>query len=242
MIWMLALVACQPQLPEFVVLSGVVSADRFEASSPLEGATVSTYDAFLEPVDSSTTNMVGFFAAQARAGQNLYLGLEAEGYAHTAFAGVAGLSDAEFPEGQLWLESEDDVAELRAVFSGCPGVDDLDAGIIEGEIRYYAPGYEPDEGSEWPINDTAYVRAYDSDGNAVEACYLYETGAAYDEEAVYTGASGRFAVLGAPTGPVTLEVGYDVEGQSYYQALYYIWVPEGGVVPFWPLYVNLPGT
>lgn len=243
MIWLLALTACQPQLPEFITLSGVVSADHFEASAPLEGVEVASHDAGLELVDTATTNLAGFFALQARAGQNLFLGLEAEGYVHTAFAGVTGLSDAEFPEGQLWLESEEDVAELRALFDGCPGLDaGADAGLIEGEVRFYAPGYEPDEGSEWPIADTAYVRAYNADGDVFEACYLNETGDAYDELEVYTGASGRFAIFDAPTGAVTLEVGYDIEGTPYYQAIYFIWVPEGGAAPFWPMYVNLPGT
>ncbi|MCB9744943.1 MAG: hypothetical protein H6741_29175 [Alphaproteobacteria bacterium] len=240
---LLLLLACY-QIPEFVTLSGEVYADRFEGSDPVPGAELRYRDATTELVETLTTDADGAFSFQASAGQAFYITLGAEGFVDTAFAGTLGIADAAFDPGMLWMESEEDVAELEGLFAGCPELASADplGGLIEGEIRFYAPGYTPDEGSEWPPADTAWVKAYDVDGVSVDACFLDEAGSAYDPEAAYTGPTGRFAIFDAPTGPVTLEVGYDVDEQPYYTAYYYIWVPESGVVPFWPLYVNLPGT
>lgn len=235
----LALLACTP-MPTEVTLTGAVFDDRHSAAGPLEGATVQLYDSALALYSQAQTDADGAFTVMAPAGTPVYFELHAPDFVPTGFSGTTGLSDAAVPDGTLWLESEDDLGELEGSFAGCPGVGEA-SGVIEGEIRYYAEGYEPDEGSEWPIADTAWAIAYDTAGNPTPACYLDAEGAAYDPDAIVTGVSGRFAIFGAPTGPVTLEVGYNMNDEPYWHTYYYMYVPEDGVAPAWPAYVALPG-
>ena len=61
----------------------------------------------------------------------------------------------------------------------------------------------------------------------------------YDPDAEVTGFHGRFAIFDAPVGPVSINVGYWVEDIPYYEAWYYTYVPEGGVTPLYPVWVEL---
>lgn len=235
----LLLLACDP-LPTEITLAGGVFDDRHDAALPLEGATVDLYDSGIQLYSTAQTDVDGRFELLAPAGTPIYFELHAPGFIPTGFSATTGLAAAEVPDGTLWLESEDDLGELEGLFSGCTNEDG--GGLVEGEIRYYAEGYEPDEGSEWPVAEDAWAVVYDLDGNASPACYLNAEGTAYDPEATIVGVSGRFAIFDAPAGPATLEVGYNVGGEPYWHTYYYIYIPEDGVAPAWPAYVALPGT
>ena len=169
----------------------------------------------------------------------VYFDLQAEGYARTGHSGNAGLNDWTVALGELWLESEDDLAELQALYAGCPGVGG-DGGLIAGEVRYWLEGYEPEEG-EWPLATTGFARAYDTEGASWDSCHLDDAGVAYDAEAEVTGETGQYAIFGGPSGPVTLLIGTVIEGQATWAAEYHVYVPEGGIAPLWPSYVPFPG-
>lgn len=235
----LLVLACT-QIPTEISLTGAVFDDRHSAANPLDGATVELYDSAIQLYSQAQTDAEGQFSLLSPAGTPIYFELHAPGFVPTGFAATTGLYDAVVPDGTLWLESEDDMGELEGLFAGCATLG-TPGGIIEGEIRYYADGYSPDEGSEWPIADTAWAIAYDVEGNPTPACYLNEEGTAYDPDAAVTGISGRFAIFGSTTGPVTLEVGYNIDDQPYWHTYYYLYVPESGVAPAWPMYVSLPG-
>ncbi len=61
----------------------------------------------------------------------------------------------------------------------------------------------------------------------------------YDPDARLTGYHGRFVVPNAPTGAVTLEVGYEIEDEPVYSIYYYVYVPVDGVAPVYPAYVEV---
>ncbi|MCB9762879.1 MAG: hypothetical protein H6739_23970 [Alphaproteobacteria bacterium] len=235
----LLLMGCQ-QIPEFVQVSGAVFDDRHSASTVVAGATVRVMDASLEETDVVETGDDGTFSAQARAGQAVFFELSAEGFVPTAFGGTMGIEDAVVPDRVLWMATLDDLGELEGTFAGCPGVGE-GGGLIEGEVRAHVPGAELGDGEEWPFAATAWAVAYDSDGVETDACYLDAETGLYDPEATLTGDTGRFAVFGGPTGPVTLAVGTLLDGAPYYETWFSVYVPDGGVAPIYPAYVPLPG-
>ncbi len=236
MIW--TLLACQAGIPERVMLSGIVFDDRHDEASAVSQASISTLGPeYGEVVGEATSDGRGWFEVEVIAGAPLYMTIEAEGSVPTGFSGMADIADFEVDEGLVWARAESDMDEIRAEFSGCPALDQP-GGVIEGEIRAYLPNYEI-EGGEWPIAPTAYVLAMDGSGaQPTETCYLDDDGF-YSDEATMTGNTGRFAVFGSPTGPVTIEVGYSVDGEPIWAGHYYVHVPEDGTAPLYPLYVEL---
>ncbi len=259
--WIVLLAGCN-ELPEYVTLSGrVLTAPSAEATDSdgalsswwgwegsaeeapgVEGATVVTYDFGLVEVGRATTGEDGAFAVQARAASSIFVEMSAEGYRTTTIAGAMGWEDFQASDGTLWLADDGYVARVAEDFAGCPGADDPDGTLIEGEIRDW-----------WPYGDgylthlvaTGFVRAYDVDGNVYEPCYLAddENAVAYDPEAELTGYWGRFAFFDAPSGPVTLEAGYYVDPDnpdSAWTTLVYLYVAEGGVTPLYPVWVDPP--
>jgi hypothetical protein len=237
MIWMLA--ACQSGIPDRVLLSGVVFDDLHDQASPISEATITTLGPdYGDAIGEATSDGRGWFEVEVIAGGPMYVTVEAEGSLATGFAGMADIADFEVADGAVWARSESDMDEIRAEFDGCPSLDQP-GGVIEGEVRVYLPGYEI-EGDEWPLSATAYVNALDSSGaQPTTTCYLDDDGF-YSEEAEVTGSTGRFAVFGSPTGAVTLQVGYSVDGELVWATTYYVHVPEQGTAPLYPLYVELP--
>ena len=229
------LFACM-QVPEFVNLDGVVYSGM-EGTEGLDGVDVQILDAFEDVVGSDTTAAGGAFSAQARTGQRFYMVLEGEGHAKTSLTGSAGLYDSALEDGAIWMRSDEELAQLEADFAGCPGAGEGGT-VIDGEVRIYVYGYDREE---LPRVETAWALAFDADGNEYEACYLLndETVVEYDPEATETGYHGRYAIFGAPAGPLTLEVGYTLVDQPYYAAWYYIYAAEDSNVPVWPSYVEI---
>ncbi len=232
--WIFLFLACEGPTEE-VSVSGSVFSDRFDDSEPVAGARVQLLDAGLELSADLETNEAGGFSGPVASGGLLYIDLSAEGYATTSFSGSVGFSDLVLPDRTLWMRTDEELAEIRSEFEGCPGADDPEAGLIEGEVRYFMAVDAVDSA---PLVESAWVSAADSESGRVEACYIGEDGT-YDPEATLTGEAGRFALFG-PSGVVTVEVGYEIQDEQIEATLYRLYVPGGGVAPFYPFWVSLP--
>jgi len=220
---------------KFLTLSGKTFSDDSEAV--ISDAQVTTYDFGMMETDSVTTGSDGSFEASVRAGGIFYMELSASGHTTTGIAGSVGQTDFELGDGLAWLRSDEELAVVRADFAGCPGASG-DGAVIEGEIRLAVSGQSVDEAL---LSYTGWAMALDADGNEYPACYLAddELVVAYDSEAIQTGYHGRFAIFDAPTGPISIAVGYYIDGLPYYENYYYLYVPEGGVTPLYPAWVEL---
>jgi len=237
-ITLLLMTACDEPV-QFVTLSGTVFDDRYETADPVPGAEVHTVGLDGGEVDRVTADENGWFEATIPAGTAFFVGVDAEGFVPTGFSGQSALSDYQVSDGLVWLRSEEDKAELEGQFAGCPGNDE-DGGIVEGWVGVALP--VTDTTYRVDLVTTAWVTAYAADGTAYETCYLADdnTDPVYDPDAELTGITGRFTILGSPTGLMTLEAGYWIsqEDDYYMEPVYYvIYVPPGGIAPFYPLYV-----
>lgn len=233
MLLFLVLAGCT-RAPNLVSISGQVADGRDADAEAIPEVQVRTFDNVLYEVDSVVADGRGWFEAQVVANADMYIEVSAPGYATAGFAGLGPAVGTAIEFGGLWTSSDEDMEIIDSAFYGCA---QDEGALVEGQVRLSVQGFTPDEGQDWPIAITAWARAYDSQGNTFPACYLSNEGA-YDAEAVSTGDTGRFAIYGAPTGPVTLEVGYDVAEQTSSQ-LFYIYVPEDGVVSLYSVYLYL---
>jgi hypothetical protein len=225
---------------DFVLLSGrLVSED--DDASPIEGASITAWDYGQVLTDEVTTGADGAFSASVRAGSIFFFSLEAEGHVPTGVTGTVGHFDYAMAEGEhIWMRSDGAMETIRQEFAGCPGADG--GAVIEGIVRLYIPDYEGEyEAEDLPVSNTGWAVAWDNDGNSYDACYLLddEEQVVYDPDATVTGYHGRFAIFDAPAGPLTLEVGYDLEGEPYYSTYYAIYLPGGGTAPLYPAWVEL---
>lgn len=219
--------------PTLITLTGRVVDAPSEDADGISSATVESLDYSFAPVDSDETDGRGSFQVQVYANNNMYFEVSAQGYGTTGFAGFAPGLDTAIDDGLVWMQSEETLAELDNSFGDCA---QQGGALIEGVIRLGVQGYSPEEG-DWPLSTTGFATAYDSAGSSYPACYLSDVGA-YDPEAVETGNSGRFAIYGAPTGPVTLQAGYRVEDSEVVQD-FYLYVPEDGVVSLYSVVLYL---
>ena len=234
----LLLLACVQEAP-LVTFSGVVSDTRDGedgASEVLVETRGPTYDA----VGEGTTDGRGFFEVDVVANTVMFVTFSGEDYAPTGFTGIVGAEDFAVEDGVLYMRTAEEVAALAEVYAGCENADLEGVAVVEGEIRFHIPGYEVDDGGDWPTAPTGYAALTDEAGESWDACYLNEDATAWDEEAEVTGVSGRFAVFGDFSGPAALTVGYEIEGEPYYATDYTVHVPEGGIAPVYPAYVPFP--
>ena len=219
--------------PDLVSISGQVADSREQDAEAIPEVQVRTFDNVLYEVDSVVADGRGWFEAQVVANAAMYIEVSAPGYATAGFAGTGPAVGTALELGALRTTSDAAMEVIDEQFQDCS----QDGALVEGEVRLSVQGFTPDDGQDWPLATSAWARAYDAQGNAYPACYLGESGF-YDPEATATGPTGRFAVYGAPTGPVTLEVGFDVADQSSSQ-VFYIFVPEDGVVSLYAVYLYL---
>ncbi len=219
--------------PELVTISGQVAGGRGDEVEAIPEVQVRTFDQFLTEVDSVQGDGRGWFEAEVVANSPMFIEVSAPGYATAGFAGSAPLVGTAVEFGKLWTTADAAMDVIDGAFGDCaqPGA------LIEGEVRLAVQGYSPEDGQDWPLAKTGWARAYDSEGRAYPACYLGEEGT-YDPAALATGETGRFAIYGAPSGAVTLEVGYDVEETTLAQE-FYLYVPEDGVVSLYAVYLYL---
>jgi hypothetical protein len=231
------LLGCLPD-PSFVTLSGTVFSDAGEDAEPVAGAELHSLARTAEEVDRTTADDSGYFEIQIPSGDAFFIGVEGEGYVPTGFSGQSASSDYAVTDGLIWMHSGGAMDVIQSEFEGCEE-NDADGGVIEGWVGL---GLDTGQGLEAFQVTTAWVTAYDAEATAYETCYLSDDPelVLYDPEAELTGHHGRFLVQGSPTGLSTLEVGYWIDQASDWSIdplLYVIYVPEGGVAPFRPLWV-----
>ncbi len=233
LLWMWA---CQPEA-EFVTLSGTVFSEVGDEGIAVGGAELHTLALTGEVVDRVTADENGFFEAQIPSGAVFFVGVEASGYVSTGFSGQSATTDYPVSDGLIWMRSEESMAVIQSDFDGCDANDE-DGATVEGWVGL---GLDNGEGLESYVVTTAWVTAYDADANPYETCYLADDDEPQlDPEADLTGQHGRFLIQGSPNGLMTLEAGYWIDQSQDWamDSVYYvIYVPEGGVAPFYPLWV-----
>ncbi len=240
-----ALFGCEA---EFIVLTAVVNDGPGDDAPAAPGVEVTSLGYDLGVVETVIADAQGQFEVLLPKGSYFYLELDGDDWARTTWWGIAGQVDATLPEDSLFVLSQADADAVRAKYAGCPGADGVGA-FVYGEVRFYAPGYEPDPGQEWPLAITAAVSLLGEGGEALSACYLDALGLAYDPEARWNGDSGQFAIFELPTGFPTLTVDIltvdeetgEVEDEPLTSESVTIYAPEGGVASMMPFYVTFPG-
>jgi hypothetical protein len=186
---------------------------------------------------SVTSSADGEFSIDAPGGQNIFVEVSGTNLISASFTGVAGIGVVqEVEDGRLFGFSELEYQNWTALFEGCPGIEESQAAVV-GEIRLFGFA-DPETGLE-PLITTGYAWVQDSNGDNYQACYLDDEGTAYDPEAVATGSSGRYAIFGAPVGLSQLTIGYEVAPGTVEDYEYFLWLPQGGVSPRFPSYVEL---
>lgn len=222
-------------LPEEVQLTGTLL-DQYQGSG-LQGAQLQVHDPLGEPWSQATTGADGAFQATVPASSAFFVTFDAEGdYVPTSFTGIAGSSDQVAEEGTLYMRSTSELEALRAEFSACPQVD-AEGAIVEGVVRPYLSVEESNE--ELPTITTAWITVYDASDTAWSACYLDDDGNSLPD-GDRTGNTGRFAVFGVPTGPLSVEVAWEITDDYDLSSWYIVRAPQDGVVPMYPAWVELP--
>lgn len=240
-----ALVGCSP---EFITLTAVVSDGPSEDAPAAPGVEVTSLGYDLGVIETVTADAQGQFEVLLPKGAYFYLELDGADWARTTWWGIAGQVDSSLPDGSLYVLSQADADAVRARYAGCPGADGVGA-FVYGEVRFYAPGYEPEAGQDWPLAITAAATLVGEGGETLSACYLDAEGLAYDPEARWNGDSGQFAIFEVPTGFPKLTVDIltvdeetgEAEDEPLTSSTVTIYAPEGGVASMMPFYVNFPG-
>jgi hypothetical protein len=230
----LLLLACTVDDTVQIAVSGRLFDGPEADALVVAGATVAALDANGEEVDRATSSSLGEFSVQVPGWDTFHLHLGAEGFATTAFSGNAGGVDVTADDGVLWLRSEDELAALRATHAACPSAQD-EGGVVEGLMRLYIPDQEdPDT---LPVVTTGHVSAWTADGVEYPACYLDDEGAS-SADADETGETGRFAVFGVPSGPISVSLSYAQYGVETDPGWYFVWMGEDQVAPLYPALVE----
>lgn len=230
---LLLLTACS-RIPGSVAMTGTLFQDA-SAEAALAGGALSVRDVYGDPYSEATAESDGQFSVDVPAGAFFTLVITGSDAVPTSFSGTASTGDFEVEDGTFWAMGEAELAEQREAWAGCPDADGGGA-IGMGEVRLYVPGNDP---VDLPTVTTAVVSARGSDEVYwTSACYRDDSGI-YDEEATTTGDTGAFALFGLPPGLVTLRLYYTAgltESDTYTWRFY---VPEGGVAPLYPAWVDL---
>lgn len=226
----LLLAACDG-IPDEVVLKGTVFAGP-GASERLGGATLTSWTKDGERFGEATADDQGRFDLPAPVGDTAFVDVEAPGTVRSSFTGVTGI-DRELivDDGLIYGVPQALFDAWAGRFEGCPGLGE--GGASFGEVRI-SNLVDPATG-ERPLVTTAVVTLEGPDDVVREACYLDDEGEAFDPEAEATGATGRYAIFGAPPGEHLLVVAYETAEGVWWTDSYPVRVTEGGVVPMFPL-------
>jgi len=204
---------------------------------PLSDAELSVLEDQGEPYASTVTDSDGGFHVDAPGGENIFVEVRGADLVPASFTGVAGLGEQqEVEEGRLFGFSQVGFDQWSSDFSGCPGLEESGSTVL-GDIRLY--GLLDPETVEEPLVTSGYAYVRTADGTEYDACYLDDDGTAYDSERTATGASGRYMVAGVPAGAHILVVGYEGAGGVVGEHDYFLWLPDGGISPRFPSYVEL---
>lgn len=233
----LLLAACNPGQ---VRVTGHVDASPEDKAPPLAGGTVTILDEGGERFDEATTDDNGWFRADAPKGQTIYALVSAPDYEVASFTGVSGLDERlQVSKGLLFGVSAADRAGWQDRFAGCEGMGS--EGLVIGRTMLFLPEV-PEQ--ERPVVSGARVRVESQSVPGEEgvrtACYLDDRGGAYDPEAEFTGDSGWFAVPDVGEGPHSLVIEIPLNDDLVSADFRQVWMPPGGVVARFPLWVELP--
>lgn len=225
--------------PEVVTLDGKVWTSHEDATA-LAGAKVQVLDGTGANFAKATTNAKGAFAVDAPWGAEVFALVSAEGHRTTSFSGVTGIEDRlALEEGEFHGMPNDEWAAWVQKFEGCDGLGA--GGALVGEARFLE--IRDTVSGEYPLVETLSVQVEGSDGVIYRGCYLDAGGALYDPGATTTGATGMFGVFGLPPGGAWIDLEYlfvEVDGERYtYEVSYLGWVPEDGVLPRFPFWLQV---
>ena len=204
---------------------------------PLADATVILRDVRGKIYDRGRSDADGAFVVAAPPASDIVAEVQAEGYASAAFAGVTG-EDPVFkvPDGTLYALRDDERASWEEDFAGCPGIGS--GGAVLGEIRVRELT-EPDSDVHAIVTAGSVELAMDS-GESLSGCYLDDEGLGWQEGREVTGETGRFAIFGVPPGFGTLTVRYAYTPNTVVEDRTVVFLPDGGVSPWFPAWVSLP--
>ena len=232
MIWWLTL-ACMPN-PDAVNLSGqVLSSQYVESGAP--NVQVQSLNAKLAPHAESVTDADGKFEVEVEASGVYHLHLSGEGLTTTTFSGIVGQQDIELTEGSLFVRSEDEVDALRAAHINCPTAMNP-GGIVEGVVEFPLTS---DATGDAIIAQEATVIASLNDAVDYTACVFDDDGVSLDTDGI-VGATGRFAIFGVEPGAITIEFVQQI-GNKTLTNYGFALMPEDGIAPFHPAFIDLAG-
>lgn len=229
---LLAATACGERTVE---VSGTVLENRFDGADVLVDGSVTVLGPTGEVYSQTTTDSSGEFEALAPAGETVYALVGGEGLATASFVGTTGVRDSlAIEQGTLYGFEADELAEWEERFAGCAGVGE-GGGVVLGEIRVWDL---VDDDGQSPLVTTGYAVVQTVEGETYEACFLDDEGVAWDPDASRSGETGVFALFGVPEGVHDMLIGYDVyEGVDYVRYLP-VYVPEAGLAPHFPAWVE----
>lgn len=232
---LLSLVACRGPLTTVELRGRVV--DGPDADAPIVGgAQVRVRDADGAETSRTTAAGDGTFAVEIPATDLFRVELRAGGHVPTTFTGYSLAGDVEAPDGTLFVRPTAFLDALRAAFGNCASAG-ADGAVIEGELRLFLPVGEDTD--ELPLVNTGVVTATDSAGVVHTPCYLDDGGISLAAGTV-TGDTGRFAFFGLAPGGATFSSTYTLNDVEYPGETYDLHLPEGGIAPLYPAWVDAP--
>ena len=229
LLWM----ACALPASE-VILSGQVLTAQ-DSGTGAADVLVSLRNAKTKPHGTATTDNNGMFEIEIPSSNVYHLELSGTDIIPTAFSGVVGQSDVAIPEDNLFVRSTAEINALREEFSACPYAES-EGGIVEGIVQFTLQNTDDDSFLVAPLTAVTVV---DNEGIEFDACYLDDEGVSV-EEADNVGTTGRFSVFGVPAGPLEIRFRQDIGGLLV-DNYGFVYMPENGVAPFYPAFVDLAG-
>jgi len=230
---LMLLAACLPQPGEIALSGQVQTAQDSEQGAP--DITVNAFDAELAPYSETVTDEQGLFSVPVQSNRVYHLAFSGEGISTTAFSGVVGSSDTAIAENELFIRSNAEVEAMRLEYGNC-AASELEGGIVEGIVYFRLQNSRDDN---YLIAEEAMVEVYDSNGTQYETCYLGTNGESL-EAGSEVGATGRFAAFGVPAGPTTVAFRQEI-GAGVIENFGYALMPEDGIAPFHPAFIDLAG-
>lgn len=228
------LCGCQGGL-DSVAMTGRVLQSASDQADAAANATLSVRDVNGDEFSETTAGSDGTFSALVPTGAFFTLVIAGEDGVPTGFSGTASAGDFAVDDGTFWAMGQDAVDALEATWAGCPGVGEGGTALV-GEVRVYFAGNDPED---LPTVTTASVKGRATAvGGWNEACYLDDDGV-YSADATQSGDTGSFALFGLPAGSVDLRLNFTGAGQTSGNYNWRFYLPEGGIAPLYPAYVNL---
>lgn len=224
-----------------VLITGVVEDGPTNEADPLANALVTMRERSGEIIDYATTDAQGRFAIEVGAGLDLYAIVTNDEGIEASFTGAAGrMPTLELPAGELYGVTGAQVQAWRALFEGCPSLEEP-GGIAIGQVHVYLPGVTPDNSTiVVTATATAFSSTAASEEDGLQGCYLNDEGTAYDPTATWTGSSGMYAIGGIPEGGTDILVEFQITEEVSQSHVMVAWMPTDGVVARFPTFVDFP--